>query len=766
MEKVQLVVKKDKKDKINPRDFFETYNVDRMSAEQIAWGAKRIDDMVKGLYTDEEYNKLKAAGIDPASGIMIDGEPLDFYPNNYNVFTSIFGALDETQAGKTKCQAILKALSGRKLDVIKFGIDENGAVSAKEAVPVETVAEKSTFRSKSSNIFRRFFEALGLMTPKMFNKVAEANKAPRDFTTLFAESAPEQSERDRLKNEMNAAKEKAAAKNLDDIKVKVPEKPQMLSQAQRHAISVQCRAESAKNSALKAQMDSEFFADFVPKELKPNLSLGDAIGLGVRKCFKLTNDVHNNIDALDASISRRNTRLSMVLLFGMTEGHSLDELTAPENSELRRSIGKAFIEKMGTKTFDDFTRENGLELNPEEAQKQYQNYFIEQRGKIEKFYVDGFERMRLEPLDIPDPNNHAEFAQKFGKLQLLSTIAKDIEQTSVNIGKHSFDMSDDADNVSRDRYNAFRNYITNEAAAVKMTHLNNYFSYLANPDFAANRAGLDDFLNRNRAAQGKAAAQYLYEKTRGMDYVANLVDNEELSANMLGLCMSTDSNDTSLANAAYSNFLCTNDPEMSTVFYDENSKKLIQFSPSNENGAAHDISKPYQDRITRGVSTRRDLGEYVSGLGILRESGVTLSEKYVEDIIEKPLREKAAAEKAQAAAEKTETEKTVETPTKVQPERVVRVAEQEEEKSTNNAKQVYVTREEAEKMWGNTEHDKQVDKMLDEMMKEADEGFMSISSESKQKMTFDELSGNTEQKKVMPPKEKQAPSKQMDMGRF
>lgn len=172
----QLVIKKDKKDKINPRDFFELRSEERLSAEQIAWGAKRIDDMVKGLYTDEEYNKLKVAGIDPAAGILIDGEPLDFYPNNYNVFTSVFGSLDETKAGKIKCKAILEALSGRKLDVIKFGIDENGAVSAKEAVPVETEAEKSTFRSKSSSFFRRIFEVLGLMTPKMFNKVRLSRK--------------------------------------------------------------------------------------------------------------------------------------------------------------------------------------------------------------------------------------------------------------------------------------------------------------------------------------------------------------------------------------------------------------------------------------------------------------------------------------------------------------------------------------------------------------------------------------------------------------
>lgn len=745
----KLNLKDDIKANVYSDTFTKNVNEKTLSEKEIEWGAKCIDDMLKSIYTEEELGRLKAAGIDPATGILVDGKPIDFYQTG-SKYEKIFGSLDATRSGTIKCQIVANALEGKKLDVIKFDVDEKGAVTAKEAVPVNTEVKVS---AKSTNFFRRFLESIGLLSPKPDKKIIAANNEPRDYTEFFAESAPEQAERDRFKNEMNDAKEKFANKQLDDIKVKTPQKSEMLSKAQRHAISMQCRAESAKHTDLVKKMDEEFFADLIPEKRRPGLSLDNAIGINIRKCFKLSNDKNATISSIDASIDRRPTRISVVLLYGMTQGHSLDELTAPENSELRKTIGKQFIKDMGTKTIEDFAKSNGLDKDAAETKNQYKAYFNEQREKIEKFYIDGFEKFRLEPLDIPDPNNYTEFVQKYSKLSLLGSIAKDIEQTSASLVKNTYDNSAE-DAELNNRYSAFMKYITNEIGSFKTINLDNYFAFLASPDFAESRDE-KNVVGVNLAAQGKAAAQYLYDKTRGMDYVANFIDNEELSANNMGLCFTTNSEDKSLADAAYKSFLCTNNPDMKTVLYDENSKQLLQFGANNEKGTVYDTSETYQERMDKGVNTRKNLNKYIPAIGILREGGTTLSEAYQYDVIEKPMREKAQAEKAAKAAENTNEK--VDKPAQVEKTTEVDKAAQEKENYINAAMKDGVSRQNAELLWKTEQHDKKLAQEIDGVMKEAEE----LHIETKTRITADELMGITNQKKTMPPKEKQAPTKQM-----
>lgn len=745
-----LNLKDENKANVYSDTFIHNVNNKTLSDKEVEWGAKCVDDMIRGIYTEEELRKLNAAGIDPASGIMVDGKPVDFYPGSTS---TVFSKLSDENSGKIKCQIIAKALEGKKLDVIKYGVDENGVVSSKEAVPVNTQVKIS---SRSSSWFRRLLEAIGLVSPKLDPKIEAANKEQRDYSEFFAKSATSQEERDRFKNEMNVAKDSFEKDQLDNIKVKTPENPDMLSRAERHAISMQYRAEAVKLSNLKKQMDVEFFDDFVPETLKPNQSLDWAIGSKVIEKFRLTSEKNPKLPALDHSITRINTRTSLAILYGMTQGHSLDEMTAPENSELRKSVGRDFVRNMGTQTIEDFAKSKGIEQNDPETKKQYQKYFIEQRSKIEKFFIDSYEKLRLEPIDYPDPNKYTEFAQKFTRLSLMSGLIKEIEQTPVNLAKGSFDSSTPEDMESRDRYNAVFNYVQNETGVLKTTHLGNYYAFVASPDFANGRTEKNTIAT-NLAAQGKAAAQYLHDKTKDMDYYARLMDNEELCANLLGLCeKNANCEDEDLADAAYANFVCTNDPDMKTVLYDENSKRMLQFGVNNEKGAIFDTNHIVNDRINKGVKARSDLGKYISGLGILRESGLTLSDKYVEDVIEKPLREKAGAEKTETLSEKN-----AEPISKTEAEKSVDMAEQEKEQFIKNAMKDRVSREQAEQLWKSSEHDKKFAKELDELIREADENMKFNQSESRQKVTLNELTGNTNQKVSMPSKEIHTPSKQM-----
>ena len=68
-----------------------------------------------------------------------------------------------------------------------------------------------------------------------------------------------------------------------------------------------------------------------------------------------------------------------------------------------------------------------------------------------------------------------------------------------------------------------------------------------------------------------------------------------------------------------------------------------------------------------------------------------------------------------------------------------------------------VSRQNAELLWKTEQHDKKVAQEIDGVMKEAEE----LQIETKTRMTRDEFMGTTNQKKTMPPKEKQAPTKQI-----
>lgn len=775
----------------------------RLSKEELDWGAKCIDDMIEQLYANDKDTlyKLKEKGIDPASGFLIDGKPADLYSMG-DKLTSLLK--EDTRPGK--CKILANALNGKEIGFIKYGFDKDGNVKPQEAVPVTTNLSKD-IKEKKTNFFIRFLEAIGLLTPKLNQRVNKANNSERNYEALYQETTPNQEEQEKFKNELAAVKEKVAQKELDNPTLKVPEKPQqMFSAAGRRAISAQLSGEVAKLNTLYNQMDLDFFGDQF--ETKQGKTKTESINAQIQNKFRLTTvkdytddlarDKSTITSKLSAGFNSLDTmttstrRTHLAILYAMTQGISFDEITKPENSALRKQMGEKFMNEMSTMSFQEYAEKNKIEkgLDDPETKKAYQEYFLNQTAKLEKFYCESYDAIRKESYEIPNPNDYNDIIQKYQKYAIMGAVTQDLTQSAKWLAHPDILFEDTPVNKdSKQRLNAVVDYVRANVGPLAASHTatSNYVAFLTSPDFSA--SGENHSLSTeqiNRAARGKAAMQVFYDSTHDIDgketvdCLARVFDNPELSEKIVSFRADNGiafNDNKKIAEAAFNNYLRTNDPEMATVMYDENNKKLVFFSNDASENYNIDMTKAANTYTKDNADAQKQINKYFT-----YDTTMTFTDAYEDGVRAHPISEteKAAKEayyadmhtkidesfKKQAAEEamKKEQEEKL-AAERNRPLTEAEKAAQEKENYITGAMKDGISRENAELLWKTEQHDKKVAQEIDGVMKEADELQNTKTTETKTRMTRDEFMGTTNQKKTMPPKETQAHTKQMGMSK-
>ncbi len=786
--KAVLNINQGKNLKVYADEFIEKAALDiadtRLSKEELDWGAKCIDDMISGLYTAEELSKLKEAGIDPAIGILIDGKPADLYGTGKK-FTSVVKV--DNSAGKSKILA--NVLQGKEIAVTKFGFDENGNLKPQETVPVTTNLSKN-IKEKKTGFFRRILEALGLRSSDLSQRVEKANNSERNYDNLYQETTPNQEETAKFKNDLAAAKEKVAQNQLNDINVKVPSKPKTLSVAERQAITARIASESVKLAKLRRQMDLDFFGDqFKQEDGKTN---NNFISSQIEKKFKLTYIDKNGRASKTSSLvglAAIPRRTNLAIFYAMTQGISLDEITKPENSALRKEMGKKFVEEMGTMTFDEFAKKNNLEkgLDDPETKKAYREYYLNHSAKIEKFMCKSYDALRAESIDFPDPNDYNDIIQKFGKFEFMGSFAQDLTQ-AVNIypiERNAFDKNDPTSLDASQRLFAVCKYVNSEVGKFTAAHspASHYLSFLASPAFASSGEYTNNIGGINLASQGKAALQFFHDEiNNNVDCLARLFDNDDLSKKSMLFTASSESlfGNKNLADSALNNFLCTNDPEMKTVVYDANTNKVVFFgndTPANNMLDSTPSIDAFNKNVTEGQkaynkyftydNTMTFTDAYEDGVRAhpISEAEKSAKEAYYADIhakIDEGFKKQAAEEamkKEQEAIKKEQEEKLA--AERNRPLTEAEKAAQEKENYITGAMKDGISRENAELLWKTEQHDKKVAQEIDGVMKEAE----GLQTETKTRITLDDLTGIKPKMNMSTGKETQAPTKQIGMSK-
>lgn len=428
-------------------EFVQNQKNGNLSNIELAWAESNLNSMVSSLYTKDELRALKQAGLDPAMGILVDGKPVDWH-HRINSFDAFYRATKPIDDAKNKSEIVSKALQGARIDVCKLNLNDKGGVDVDKIVPVKT---DTTLKPRKWSFIRWLKEFLGIV-PKIMDLIKSANESERNYT----------------QEEVVAAK--------------------------RNAVKQRARAESALQNDNYDQYSKDFFGEvFFDGKVFNEKKLGEA--------FKYTNAKGDNNSAIN-TIGRKDTDVNLAFLFGLSKGHSLNELLAPENSELRKNVGQQFVEELSVITYGRFLEKTDaglynqyLELkeiwNAEKAeaakkakaaekakkagqkfeeveeteeakaeklqrdrrkaeinenlkasQKLYGQYLMERKDNIERFCLESSEAFRKQPLTVTSPFDTDAFIENYQMISLVGSMAKDWSQSLVTIEKNWFESQE------------------------------------------------------------------------------------------------------------------------------------------------------------------------------------------------------------------------------------------------------------------------------------------------------------------------------------
>lgn len=652
--KMDVTVKRDHLDltlinspmiEITAEEFLSKQKAGTLSAMEIEWGEASVDAMVKSLYTDDEYRDLVRAGYDPAMGIMVDGKPLDWF--SYISTKENIADSRVSNTAKQKCNVIAQALNGAKIDVYKFVPDGLNGFKKGEVVSVKT---DLSMKTKKRSFWTWLKELLGFLpsVPSIKEKIKKANEANRDY----------------LKTALPV--EKAEPVYIAPGTVVRQEESEMAKIAKRDEATTRIKIDTENDEKRIARFDIEFFADAFGLDAENSTpdNLENNITAGAINAFQYK-DFTNPSNEIIATMDRITSRVNMAILYGMTCGHTYDEMTedSPEGAARRSAVGKAFIDEFSVVDYKDFIRDK--ELKDDAAGKQaYVNYFYDKREKVEKFTMRAVEAIGREPLVHLDPCDHAQFSKNYVNRDSFHTMVYDIFQALVPL-KTTAIVSTEETKALTQRSTAVVDYMAAKLNPVLAMGgcARRYGNFMASNDFAGTSESFN-MINVNRAAEAKAALNAFYQKTQDFKTYADILFDEKQNKNLTTIAAQGDYCphylDEEAAKRAYQAYLHTENRDMTlfTIYEDMNITfsnghqkdiKFLKDRSTRQYDSGVEEMKPFVDTemaIRNGVSVSEAFDEKVKADKQARNNVITFEDLALEDVGAKTKTEAAKEEKA------------------------------------------------------------------------------------------------------------------------
>lgn len=451
-----------------------------LSFSEIEWGESNLDNMAESLYTADELKRLKNAGYDPAMGILVDGQPIGWEAGQSS------STLD---SAKKKCEIVANAMQGSKIDVMKFVPDGMGGYKAGDTVPVKTDLSMNTERRSIWTILKQIFGFI--MTLK--DKVFQANNEVRDY-------------------QIN------------------PDNSQALFATRKLLVGDQLR-KKGDNYEQRHDLDIDFFSEIYPVKDEKN-SPTETISLGITDDTAYSeNGSEKNTNHIVHTMGRQASRVNLAILYGMTKGHSYEEMTAdtPEAKVLRGTIGKDFVNEIKVCKIQDYAKANNLDLKNDDTRKQYNDFILGKFENIEKLYTKSCEAFVKLPIVKIDPNDHANYIENTGKLDALVSAAKDISQSYGSMLKNTLAPSDPKVAKTFARMSAVFNHGSSQLEpTIRLGICNTRYSDFFLKDKVRS-------LDVDAAVVGKSALTYFKNNSENINTVDDLNKAGDLTMNILAL---------------------------------------------------------------------------------------------------------------------------------------------------------------------------------------------------------------------------------------
>lgn len=626
---------------ITADEFLAKQKEGTLSPMEIEWGEASVDAMVKSLYTDDEYRALVSAGYDPAMGIIVDGKPLDWFkrPDFKHKPDPTVPQVRNTAA--LKCDVVGKALSGSKIDVYKFVPDGINGFKKGEVVSVKT---DLSMKYEKRGFFRWLLEFLHIIpsVPTIKEIVEKGNKESRDY----------------LKNAIPV--EKTDPVYIDPgNKAPKPYESDIAKLAKRDEAATRIIAGLNKFKEETPKFDKDFFLDAFGgdnenKYNKKNIDakvlnafrFNDYVVLGKDK---EGNDIYHSNHILD-TMDRQDSRISLAIVYGMTCGHSFDEMieNSPEGTDRRKAVGRAFVEEFSVDDYTKFIGDNGLENN-DAGKKAYLNYVYDKKEKLEKFTLRAVEAISREPVIRLDPFNHTQFSANYNKYDRFSSMVLNLFQSVAPLYKTAVVSTPETEALTKRSTAVFDYMCAKINPLLKHSQCSKvYGGYMASNAFvvvdhtAVTRQGeakdeLDNFYSQiipsvvNLQAEAKAALDIYHFKTKNCNTYAGIMFDEKMN---ISLATITDqANDCAYENKiepakrSLEIYLPSENRDISPIVINEYTNEVVSYSYAKEiRDERLSAEKAYKD----GVNAMKP---YIDTENVLKNGGLVseVFDKMVEE---------------------------------------------------------------------------------------------------------------------------------------
>lgn len=601
----QFIEKESKKDKKNQQG-----ELVGLSYAEIEWGEANIDSMLRGLYTDDEYKKLRRAGIDPAMGLMVDGKPLDWF--KVTEYGASYDKQDTLTRARQKCNVLAKALNGSKIDAFKFVPDGKGGLKKGKLYPVKTNLEMKTDQPPKRSIWEWIKKFFGFsVKPTIKEKIQKANEETRDYLSYFD---PDKKSRGLPPEEVI----------------------NLLSEAKRDELSTKLKVNIDRDARNLNVFEKEFFGDVFDKY--PNDDMNDEFNFSfdnindnemskeqrlqkkVKSAFSFIDyneyDKKNEAGRAEAkkyvpdstdiisTMGRQGSRVNMAILYGMTMGYTYDEMTdtSLNGKERRKEVGEYFIKEFATMDYDKFMQSKNLQDN-DKTREAYLNYTLGKKEKLELFSLRALEAIEREPIIRPNPQDYNEVVGQITKMNGFFNMAHDFIQSIQPLTANKIAPTNTKANILTDRSSTIHDYINSKLYPVSsMAFCTKRLSNaLASDTFVRTSDTVDDPYTVTWAAQSKAALIYYYDQTIDLKNYGDIMNDAKLNSYLSAVVFESRSdNFTEKQAETYLKYDLQIPLANNILIYDREGKimkkdqKIEDFTPSINNAAAgyrNDVDK-------------------------------------------------------------------------------------------------------------------------------------------------------------------------------
>ena len=468
-------------------EFIKKQKNDSLDNTETEWGEANIDMMLRSFYTDDEYKALKRAGIDPAMGILVNGKPLNWFGMGDSTFKAEEAKSDALNRAKQKCNVVAQALDGAKIDVFKFVPDDKGGFKRGPLVPIKT---DLSMKSEKRSIWQWILQFLGF-SPKVktvSEKVKEANEDKRDYLKYF---------------DTETGEERVLPTVADDMRAQMK------------------RDDVARRASMVGERDRKELDD-----LYTDYASGlRGLGLGYT-------DFNGNSGRIFDTLGRDGSLCSIITLYGMVQGHTYDEMTkmSSEGSNLRKQVAEDFKNEFSVVDYKDYLKANGIE-DGDGAKKSYTDYIMDKKERVEIFALKGMEALGKERFELPDPYDQMGFAESYSKTARLGEIAQDLAQSISPLANNKLIPTDSGVKKRAERSEAVFNYVNTRVAPITDISccMRKYGGFLASNAFVGINEEVPDSAHIMHSAQSKNSLKKIYDMTRNVNTISDLIDNSNLS---------------------------------------------------------------------------------------------------------------------------------------------------------------------------------------------------------------------------------------------